>query len=117
MGKLQLTGQKLGRVFNSRRGCKCPMHLCCYEAKWANLHLKTLPKELIGYLPLAFALPILTHVGSLYQVRVRSELRAVELSETAILVLEFIFHLLIVRCLFQLRMQHLAHFCQICRKG
>jgi hypothetical protein len=30
--------------------------------------------------------------------RVRSEFREVELSETAILFLEFIFHLLIVRC-------------------
>jgi hypothetical protein len=49
--------------------------------------------------------------------RVRSEFREVELRETAILFLEFIFHLLIMRCLFQLKMQHLAYFRQICRKG
>jgi hypothetical protein len=38
------------------------------------------------------------------------------MSETAILFLEFIFHLLIMRCLFQLKMQHLAYFFQICIK-
>jgi len=38
------------------------------------------------------------------------------MSETAILVLEFMFHLLAMRCLFQLKMQHLAYFCQKGRK-
>jgi hypothetical protein len=32
------------------------MHLSCHEAKRHNLKLKTLPKQLLGYLPLAFAL-------------------------------------------------------------
>ncbi len=56
MGKLQLTEKNLGRVFNSRSGCMCVMHLNCYEAKWPDLRLKTRPKQLVGYLPLAFAL-------------------------------------------------------------
>ncbi len=38
-----------------------------------------------------------------------SEVWEVELSETAMLFLEIIFHLLIMRCLFQLKMQHLAY--------
>jgi hypothetical protein len=29
--KLQLTGQNLGRVFNSTSGCKCAVHMCCYK--------------------------------------------------------------------------------------
>jgi hypothetical protein len=57
MDKLQLTGQNLGRVFNSRSGRMCVMPLCCYEAKWANLKFKTRPKQLLGSLRLAFALP------------------------------------------------------------
>jgi hypothetical protein len=40
MDKLQLTGQNLGRLFSSRSGCMCALHLCCYEAKWPNLKLK-----------------------------------------------------------------------------
>ncbi len=55
--KLQLTGQNLGGVFNSRSNCMCAMRLCCFEAKWPSLKLKTRPKQLLGYLPLAFALP------------------------------------------------------------
>jgi hypothetical protein len=41
------------------------MHLCCFEAKWPSLMLKTRPKQLIGSLPLAFALlaKILKAVG------------------------------------------------------
>jgi hypothetical protein len=57
MGKLQLTGQYVGRVFNSRSGCMCPKPLFCYEAKQPNLKLKTQPKQLFGSLPIAFALP------------------------------------------------------------
>jgi hypothetical protein len=49
----------LGRVFNSRSGCMCAMHLCCYEAKRPNLKLKTLPRQLLGSLPLAFMLLVL----------------------------------------------------------
>ncbi len=54
---IQLTGWKQGQVFNSKSGCTCAMHLCCYEAKRPNLKLKTRPKRLLGYLPLAFELP------------------------------------------------------------
>ncbi len=39
------------------------------------------------------------------------------MSVTAILFLEFIFHLLIKRCLFQLMMQHLAYFSRCAEKG
>ncbi len=33
----------------------CAMYLCCHEAKRPNLKLKTRSKQLLGYLPLAFA--------------------------------------------------------------
>jgi hypothetical protein len=59
MDKLQLTGQNLRRVFNSRSGCMCAMHLCCYEVKQPNLMLQPRPKQLLGYLPIAFALSCL----------------------------------------------------------
>ncbi len=62
MDKLQLTGQNLGRVFNSRMGCMCGVPFCCYEAKQTNLKLKTRPKQLLGSLPLAFALPGLAYL-------------------------------------------------------
>jgi hypothetical protein len=52
MDKLQLTGQNLGHVFNSKVGC-----ICAYEAKQPNLKLKTRPKQQLGSLPLPFALP------------------------------------------------------------
>ncbi len=45
--------------FNTRSGCMCVMHLCCYEAKQPNLKLKTHLKQLLGSLPLAFTLPSL----------------------------------------------------------
>ncbi len=54
--KLQQTGQKQGRVFNSRRGCVHAVQLHCFETKLTNLKLKTLPKQLLGYLPLDTAL-------------------------------------------------------------
>jgi hypothetical protein len=60
MDKLDATGQNLGRVFNSRLG---RAGICCaisYITKRPNLKLKTQPKELLGSLPLAFALPALT---------------------------------------------------------
>jgi hypothetical protein len=57
MDKLQLTGQNLGRVFNSRSGCMCAMPFRCYEAKQPNLKLKTQPEQLLGSLPIALALP------------------------------------------------------------
>ncbi len=60
MDKLQLTRQNLGRVFNFRNGCMCSLHLFYYEAKQPNLKLKTQNKQLLGYLLLAFALPVQT---------------------------------------------------------
>jgi len=57
MDKLQLAGRNLGRVFNCISGCMCPKHLLCYEAKQANLKLKIRPKQLLGSLLIAFALP------------------------------------------------------------
>ncbi len=65
MDKLQLTGQNLGRVFNSRSDCMSAMHLFFYEAKQLYLKLKTQPKQLLGYFPLAFGLPGLTILGKL----------------------------------------------------
>ncbi len=56
MDKLQLTGQNLGWVFNFRSDWIF-MYLFSYEAKQPNLKLKTRPKQLLGYLPFAFALP------------------------------------------------------------
>ncbi len=56
MDKLKLTGQNLGRVFH----CKihtCKVHAIVHITKQPNLKLKTPPKQLLGYLPLAFALP------------------------------------------------------------
>ncbi len=50
MDKLQVKGQNMGRVFNSRSGCTCPIHLSCYEAKLPNLKLKTRLKQLLGSL-------------------------------------------------------------------
>jgi hypothetical protein len=57
MGKLQLTGQNLGPVFNSRSDCMSANYVFCYEAKQPNLQLKTWKKQLKGSLPIAFALP------------------------------------------------------------
>ncbi len=57
MDKLQSAGQSLGRVFNSKSGCMCAGHLFCYKPKQLNLKLKTWPKQLLGSLPIAYALP------------------------------------------------------------
>jgi hypothetical protein len=56
MDKLQLKGQNLGRVFNFRSDCISAMHLFCCEAKQPNLKMKTLPKQLLDSIPLAFVL-------------------------------------------------------------
>jgi hypothetical protein len=56
MDKLQLAGRSLGWVFHSRSDWMLVMHLFSYEAKQPNLKLKTRPKQLLGYLPFAFAL-------------------------------------------------------------
>ncbi len=52
MDKLHLTGQNLGRVFNSRIGHVYAKHSCCYWARLPALKLKTRPKQLLGSLPL-----------------------------------------------------------------
>ncbi len=57
MDKLQLKGQNLGRVFNSRSGCVRVVQLCSFETKLPNLMLKTQPKQLLGSLPLDIVLP------------------------------------------------------------
>jgi hypothetical protein len=59
MDKLQLTGRNLGRVFNFRSGHLHVAHLWCYQVKLPNLKLKTLPKQLLGSLPLVFVLHVL----------------------------------------------------------
>ena len=55
--KLKLTGRNLGQVFNSRLGRACIGHAIVHIAKQPNLKLKTQPKQLLGSLTLAFALP------------------------------------------------------------
>jgi hypothetical protein len=57
MDKLKLTGLNLGRVFNSRLGRACIGHAIVHITKQPNLKLKTWPKQLLGYLLLAFVLP------------------------------------------------------------
>ncbi len=55
MDKLMLTGQNLGRVFKSRLGHACIGHATVHITK-----RQTRPKQLLGYLPLAFMLPAAT---------------------------------------------------------
>jgi hypothetical protein len=63
MDKLQLTGQNLGRVFNSRSSRVHAQQLHFSEMKQPNLKLKTRPKQLLGSLPLLIALPGLPFRG------------------------------------------------------
>jgi len=58
MDKLQLTGRNLVRVFNSRL-CRMLVigHGIVHITKQPDLNLKTWPKQLLGYLPFAFAFP------------------------------------------------------------
>ncbi len=56
-GQTTVSRTKPGPSFNSRSGCMCARHLFCYEAKQPNLKLKTRPKQLLGSLPIVFALP------------------------------------------------------------
>jgi hypothetical protein len=65
MDKLKLTGQNLGRVFNSRLGRACMGHAIVRITKQPNLKLKTWPRQLLGSLLLAFALPGWSHLNSL----------------------------------------------------
>jgi len=57
MDKLRLARQNLDQFFNSGCGCVRAMQLPCFETKLASLKLKTLPKQLLGSLPLEIALP------------------------------------------------------------
>jgi hypothetical protein len=57
MDKLKLTGQNLGRVVYCRLGRACIGHAIVHTSKQPNFMLKTQPKQLLGSLPLAFALP------------------------------------------------------------
>ncbi len=59
---LQLTGQNLGLIFNSRSGCVRFMRICCSEIKLSNLELKTWPKQLLGSLRLDIVLLALPEV-------------------------------------------------------
>ncbi len=56
MDKLKLTGRNQGRVFHSRLSRTCMGRAVVHITKQPNLQLKTRPKQLLGYLPLAFAL-------------------------------------------------------------
>jgi hypothetical protein len=56
MGKLQLRGWNLGRVFNFINACVCDMHILCFGVKLANLKLKTCLKKLLDSLPLDVSL-------------------------------------------------------------
>ncbi len=58
MDKLKLTGRNLDRVFHSRLGHICIGIAIAHITKQPNLKSKThIPKQLLGSLPLAFALP------------------------------------------------------------
>jgi len=57
MDKLKLTGLNQGRVFNSRNGCNHAISVLRSIRKLSTLDLKTRPKQLSGYLPLAFVHP------------------------------------------------------------
>jgi len=63
MGKLKLIGQNLGRVLHSRLVCTFIGHEIVHITKQPYFKLKARPKQLLGFLPLAFKLPRL-HVGS-----------------------------------------------------
>jgi hypothetical protein len=60
MDKLKLTGQNLAQVFHSKLGRACIGHVIVHIPKQPNLKFKTQPKQRLGYLPLDFALPVLT---------------------------------------------------------
>jgi hypothetical protein len=65
MDKLKLIGRNLGRVVHSRLGCTCIGHAIVHTTKQPNLNLITRPKQLLGYLPLAFALPALALITNI----------------------------------------------------
>ncbi len=51
----------MGRVFNSRSGSVCALHLLSSKAKWPNLKLKTHLKKFSCSLLLDIGLPGLGH--------------------------------------------------------
>ncbi len=53
MDKLKVTGLNLGHDFNSRLGRACIGRAILHITKQPNLRLKTRPKQLLGFLPLA----------------------------------------------------------------
>jgi hypothetical protein len=55
MGKIKLTEQNLGQVFNFRHWCMLTLRTSFTTAKRTNLKWKTWSKQLLGSLPLAFA--------------------------------------------------------------
>ncbi len=57
MDKLQLTGQKLGRVFSFESGNLHSAYLWCYRVKLPNLKLKNLVQTTLGSHPLDIAFP------------------------------------------------------------
>ena len=57
MDKLKLTGQKPGRVFNFECGCVRLYIAFALITKQPHLKLKTRPKQIVGSVSLAFALP------------------------------------------------------------
>ncbi len=57
LDKFKQTGQNLGRVFNSRFRRAYKWHKFAQITKQPNLKSKTRPKQLLGSLPLVFALP------------------------------------------------------------
>ncbi len=59
--KLKLAGQSLGQFFNSKLGRTCICRAIACRTKWPNLKLKTWPKQLLGSLLLAFAIPDLAY--------------------------------------------------------
>jgi hypothetical protein len=51
----------------------CALHLFCHESKQPNLKLKTWSRQLLGYLPLALALPgMLSGISLSYSKQVTS---------------------------------------------
>ncbi len=57
MDKLKLTGQNLGQVFHSILSRNCIGHAVVHITKQPNLKLKPRPKQILGHVPLALALP------------------------------------------------------------
>jgi hypothetical protein len=57
-GQTLASRTKLGQVFNFRYGCVCTPCTIYTKTELPNLKWKTQPKQLLGSLPLAFALPV-----------------------------------------------------------